>query len=130
LLPGLGHARVLLGEVDVRGIADWRGVNTIVASALTGWRIRHEPVAATVAWSRLEAAMLARRPVPGRLVGHTDRGPRLEILGLYAVLSNGAPLSESALGQEVEVRIARMNPDEGRIDVTNRLSTRRQLPLL
>ena len=47
LLPGIGHARVLLGEIDVRGIAGWRDVNVILASALTGWRIRLEPVAAT-----------------------------------------------------------------------------------
>src|SRR5262249_12961948 len=43
LLPGIGHARALLGEIDMRGIAGWRGLNTVLASALTGWRIRLEP---------------------------------------------------------------------------------------
>jgi hypothetical protein len=129
LLPGLGHARVLLGEIDVRGIAGWRGVNAILASALTGWRIRVEPVAATRAWARLQAAMLARRHLTGTVVGSTERGPRLEILGLYAVLSNGES-SELSVGQDVEVRITRMDPDEGRVFVTDRQSARRQLPLL
>jgi N utilization substance protein A len=129
LLPGLGHARVLLGEIDVRGIAGWRGVNAILASALTGWRIRLEPVAATAAWARLKAAMLARRPVTGSVVGRTERGLRLDVLGLYAVLSGGGS-SELVFGQEVEVRITRMDADEGRIFVSDRLTTRAQLPLL
>jgi N utilization substance protein A len=130
LLPGLGHARVLLGEIDIRGIAGWRGLNAILASSLTGWRIRLEPVTATPAWSRLQAAMLARRHVTGSVVGRTVRGPRLDTLGLYAVLTNGEASPELEVGQEVEVRITRMNPDEGRIFVTDRLTTRRQLPLL
>jgi len=130
LLPGLGHARVLLGEIDVRGIAGWRGLNAILASALTGWRIRLEPVAATSAWSRLHAAMLQRRHVTGTVVRQSERGTRLEILGLYAVLSNGGSSLALEVGQEVEVRITRMNPDESRIFVTDRLTSRRQLPLL
>ncbi len=126
LLAGIGHARVLLGEIDVRGIAGWRGLNTVLASALTGWRIRLEPVAATAAWSRLHGAMLARRPLTATVIGHTDRGPRVEVLGLYAVLSRRTDLQP---GQEVEVRITRMDPDEGRIFVSDRLVATGQLPL-
>ncbi|MBV9328750.1 MAG: hypothetical protein JO352_33990 [Chloroflexi bacterium] len=129
LLPGLGQARVLLGEIDLRGIAGWRGVNAILASALTGWRIRLEAVAATGAWAALSAAMRARRPVTGTVLGRTERGPRLEVLGLYAVLSSGES-SERMPAQAVEVRITRMDPDEGRIFASDRLSTRPQLPLL
>ncbi|HEY2595461.1 MAG TPA: hypothetical protein VGK33_16335 [Chloroflexota bacterium] len=129
LLPGFGHARVLLGEIDVRGIAGWRGVNAILASALTGWRIRLEPVAATSAWARLQSAMLARRPVTGSVVGQTERGPRLDILGLYAVLS-GVSSTELDVGREVLVRITRMDADEGRIFASARLATRAQPPLL
>src|SRR5205823_12640124 len=87
LLASIGHARVLLGEIDVRGIAGWRGLNVVLASALTGWRIRLEPIAGTAAWRRLHAAMLARRPVTATVVGRSERGPRVEVLGLYAVLS-------------------------------------------
>lgn len=125
LLPGIGHARVLLGEIDLRGIAGWRGLNAVLASALTGWRIRLEPVAATVAWRRLRAAMLARRPVLGTVVGRTERGVRVEVLGLYAVLSGPA----QPTGQEIEVRITRMDPDEGRIFVSDRLAATGQLRL-
>jgi transcription antitermination factor NusA-like protein len=127
LLPGIAHARVLLGEIDVRGIAGWRGLNAVLASALTGWRIRLEPVAATLAWRRLQAAMLTRRPVLGTVVGRTDRGVRIEVLGLYAQLSGAA--REHRPGEELEVRIARMDSDEGRIFVSDRLATTGQLVL-
>jgi N utilization substance protein A len=129
LLPGIGHARVLLGEIDVRGIAGWRDLNVILASALTGWRIRLEPVAATPNWARLQAALESRRPVTGLVLGRTGQhGTRVEILGLYAVLSSGErPALE--YGQEIEVRVTRMDPDEGRIFVSERLNSRAQLPL-
>ena len=128
LLPAIGHARVLLGEIDVRGIAGWRGINVVLASALTGWRIRLEPVASTAAWRRLHTAMQARRPLAATVAGRTERGLRVEVLGLFAVLSGQAgPWAE---GQEVEVRVTRMDPDEGRIFVSDRHVTSRQLPLI
>jgi len=128
LLPSIGHARVLLGEIDVRGIAGWSGLNSTLASILTGWRIRLEPIAATPAWRRLHAAMLAPRPVVGTVVGRTERGPRLEVLGLYAILSG--PSTEPVLGQALEVRITRMAADEGRIIARlDRASVRGQLSL-
>ena len=120
LLPGIGHARVLLGEIDVRGIAGWRDVNVILASALTGWRIRLEPVAATPNWARLQVAMQTRRPVTGSVLGAGRTRPRVEVLGLYAVLSGGEKPALRA-GQEIEVRVTRMDPDEGRIFVSDRL---------
>jgi transcription antitermination factor NusA-like protein len=129
LLPGIGHARVLLGEIDVRGIAGWRELNVILASALTGWRIRLEPVAATANWARLRAAMLARRPVTGHVLARAaERGTRVELQGLFAVLSGGEWPARTA-GQEIEVRLTRMDPDEGRIFVSDRLNSRAQLPL-
>jgi N utilization substance protein A len=126
LLPGIGHARVLLGEIDVRGIAGWRGLNTTLASALTGWRIRLAPVALTPAWSRLEAAMHARRAVQATFVGSTDKGVRLEVLGLYATLTTPNRPTRDL----IEVRITRMDADEGRIFVSDRLATTGQLPLV
>jgi transcription antitermination factor NusA-like protein len=125
LLPGISHARVLLGEIDLRGIAGWRGLNAVLASALTGWRIRLEPLAATQAWRRLQAAMLARRPVLATVVGRTDRGTRVEVLGLDAILSG----AERVQNEELEVRITRMDADEGRIFVSDRLATTGQLVL-
>jgi ribosomal protein S1 len=139
LLAGIGHARVLLGEIDVRGIAGWRGLNTVLASALTGWRIRLEPVAATAAWHRLHSAMHARRSLTATVIGQTERGPRVEVLGLYAVLSRRTALepgqevsTRTGLqpGQQVQVRITRMDPDEGRIYVSDRLVATGQLALL
>jgi N utilization substance protein A len=127
LLAGIGHARVLLGEIDARGIAGWRGLNTLLASALTGWRIRLEPVASTAAWSRLYAAMLARRPVTATVLGSAERGTRVEIHGLYAVLAGSSDGAET--GQDVEVRVTRLDPDEGRIFVSDRLASTGQLEL-
>ena len=77
---------------------------------------------------RLRAAMLARRPVMATVVGRTERGPRVEVLGLYAVLSGSRHAQREGL--ELEVRITRMDPDEGRIVVSDRLVTRSQLPLI
>jgi N utilization substance protein A len=128
LLPAIGHARVLLGEIDVRGIAGWRGINVVLASALTGWRIRLEAVANTPAWRRLHTAMQARRPVAATVVGRTERGLRVEVLGLFAMLSGS--VGTPAEGQEVEVRITRMDPDEGRIFVSDRHVSSGQLPLI
>ncbi len=112
LLPALRHARVLVGEIDLRGIAGWRGLNAILASALTGWRIRLEPIAATPAWSRLQVAMQNRRTVAATVVT-SPRGPRLEVMGLYATLSNRSRYVGP--GEELDVRITRMDPDEGRV---------------
>jgi transcription antitermination factor NusA-like protein len=127
LLPALGHARVLLGEIDLRGIAGWRGLNVLLASALTGWRIRLESVSATDAWHHLQVAMHARRPVRGTVLDRVERAARLDVIGLYAVLSSDA---EYRTGQELAVRITRMDPDEGRIFASDRLSESGQLPLL
>jgi transcription antitermination factor NusA-like protein len=128
LLPWLRHAQVLLGEIDLRGIGGWRGLNAILASALTGWRIRLEPVASTPAWARLLSAMRARRTVLANMVGRSDRGYRLELSGLYATLTSAR--RELSFGEEVEVRITRMDPDEGRIFVSDRLGATAQLRLL
>lgn len=128
LLPAIGHARVLLGEIDVRGIAGWRGLNVVLASALTGWRIRLEPLATTLAWCRLEEAMRARRAVQASVVGSTERGLRVELLGLYATLSSVR--RNVPEGQELQVRVTRMDADEGRIFVSDRLGPDGQLSLI
>ena len=122
------HARVLLGEIDVRGIAGWRGLNTLLASALTGWRIRLEPVAATDAWRRLEAAMRARRPVSGQ--SWSDAAT-----GVCASRSSACMRAvwhrwrSERPGREIDVRVTRMDADEGRIFVSDRLAASGQLGL-
>jgi hypothetical protein len=128
LLPAISHARVLLGEIDVRGIAGWRGINVLLASAVTGWRIRLDPVAASDAWRHLTAAMRARRAMRATVLDRVERGLRLDVLGLNATLS--PPEAEYPSGTELAVRITRMDPDEGRIFVSDRLAPTGQLPLL
>ncbi|MBV9899028.1 MAG: hypothetical protein JO020_33135 [Chloroflexi bacterium] len=120
LVRGIEHARVLLGDIDMRGIAGWRGLNAILASALTGWRIRLAPVAGTSAWRRLQTAMLARRTVTATVIGPTARGMRVEVFGLYAVIT-GSPRRDRVPGQEVDLRITRMDPDEGRIFASDQI---------
>ena len=127
LLPGIGHARVLLGEIDLRGIAGWRGLNAVLASALdrladsTRARRRDGRLAAP-------AGRHARASAgAGTVVGRTERGMRVEVLGLYAVLSG--PRRDTARVEELDVRITRMDPDEGRIFVSDRLATTGQLRL-
>ncbi len=115
LSPGISHARVLLGEIDLLGIAGWRSLNVVLASALTGWRIRLEAVAATEAWRRLARAMRDRRAVPAELVGPSERGARVQVLGLYALISGPRDWPSSA--DVVDVLITRMDADEGRIFV-------------
>jgi len=128
LLPAISHARVLLGEIDVRGIAGWRGLNVVLASAITGWRIRLEPVAATDAWRHLSSAMTSRREVRATVIGPSERGIRLDVLGLVAIFSGSEQSFEP--GQDLAVRVTRMDADEGRIFVSDRLAPTGQLPLL
>ena len=45
LKPAIEHAQVFVGEIDLRGMDGWRGINRLLASSLTGWRIRLSPIA-------------------------------------------------------------------------------------
>jgi transcription antitermination factor NusA-like protein len=126
LKPAIRHAIVLVGEIDVRGLAGWRGINRLLASAATGWRIQLRSIADTPAWSMLSRAMAERRAVNALVVGRTARGVCVELSGLYALM----PRASNALpGQELQVRITRMDADEGKIIVSRRLAKTGQLPL-
>jgi transcription antitermination factor NusA-like protein len=120
LLPAIRHAHVFLGEIDLRGIAGWRNLNVVLASTLTGWRIRLLPIAQTAAWKRLQQACAEGSTLTGTMVE-----PNLvEIFGLYA------RLPRVAKDGEVQVRIRRLDADEGRITVTtDRLRANGQLRL-
>ena len=128
LLPGLSHARVLLGEIDLRGLAGWRGINVILASALTGWRIRLDSVTHTAAWASLASAARTRRSVEATVIGHTDRGVRVDAFGLHAVVSDAGAAHWRA-GETVAVRITRLDPDEGRVFAVPATAHDRQLAL-
>jgi transcription antitermination factor NusA-like protein len=56
-------ANVLLGDIDVRGTRARQGVNLLLATALTEWRIRLREIARTPAWKALEKAREAHRSV-------------------------------------------------------------------
>lgn len=126
LKPAIRHAIVLLGEIDVHGLSGWRGINRLLASVLTGWRIHLRPVAETPAWSALVRAMAERRSVSATVIGPARRGVRVELEGLQARLPRAELI---APGAEVRVRVSRMDPDEGTIVVTRRLARTGQLAL-
>lgn len=111
LKPAIRHAHVYVGEIDALGLSGWRGINRLLASSLTGWRIHLESVAGTAAWRSLSAAMARRRAVSATVVG----GAKVEVQGLYGVLRSPEQLEP---GAELQVRVMRMNADEGRILVT------------
>ena len=55
---------------------------------------------------------------------------RVEVLGLYAVVSDRGGRFDWPIGHEVEVRVTRMDPDEWRIFVTENATPSAQLTLL
>jgi hypothetical protein len=126
LRPLIAHAQVLVGEIDLRGMNGWRGINRLLASALTGWRIHLEPVAASPAWAVLSAACAERRAVAATVVDVSGRGTRVNVHGLVAHLPRRDRLP---VGQELQVRVTRLDADEGRIWVSRRLGRTGQLSL-
>jgi hypothetical protein len=72
--------------------------------------------------------MRSHRSVTGTVVGRSDRGLRVEVLGLFAALALADGSGDRA-GQAVDVRITRMDADEGRIFVSDRLAATGQLSL-
>ncbi len=126
LNPTIRHAVVLVGEIDVLGLSGWRGINRHLASAVTGWRIHLRSVGGTLAWRRLARAMSQGRALSATVIGPVRRGVRVDVEGLHARLPRTAPLQP---GQELRVRVTRMDADEGTILVTQRLATTGQLSL-
>jgi len=131
LKPAIEHAQVFVGEIDLRGMDGWRGINRLLASSLTGWRIRLSPIAGTYAWRVLQSAMAEQRTLRASVLGPVPRGWRVEIEGLHAVLaaSRGRQRPNEREAKDIEVRVVRMDPDEGRIVVSDRLRRREQLVL-
>ena len=126
LKPAIEHAQVFVGEIDLRGMDGWRGINRLLASSLSGWRIRLSPIASTHGWRVLELAMAEQRSLPATVLGPSSRGWRLEVEGLHAVLAASQGRQQP---KEIEVRVVRMDADEGRIVVTDRLRSQGQLAM-
>jgi hypothetical protein len=142
-LQPLGRrAEVLLGDIDHTG-ARGGEANVPLASALTGWRIRLEPMARSPSWRALAQARRERRAVAGQVVGKTPKGLRVQVYGLNALLPIGQlggvkratprPVVEAKmqqrLSQELEVTVLRLDADQGTIIVSERVPAGRQLRL-
>ena len=136
-------ANVLLGDIDVRGVRGRRGINLLLASALTEWRIRLREISRAPAWKALEVALRERRSVAAVVQARVVKGLAVEVHGLNALLPVGQVrdvrhttpadrvdmLLRSRLGQELRVRVLRMDAAAGHIYVSEQVPAGRQLPL-
>jgi hypothetical protein len=136
-------ANVLLGDIDVRGVRGRRGINLLLASALTEWRIRPREIARSPAWRALETARLERRSVPAEVGSRVASGLAVSIYGLNGLLPIGQVrgihldtpaetvdvLLQERLGQELQVHVLRLDADTGHMFVSERTPADRQLVL-
>jgi transcription antitermination factor NusA-like protein len=136
-------ANVLLGEIDVRGVRGRRGINLLLASALTQWRIRLREICRAPAWRALENALREHRSVPADVQSRVGRGMAVSIYGLHGLLPTGQVrgihrstpaekvdvLLRERLGQELQVYVLRLDADTGHVFVSERAPAGRQLPL-
>src|SRR5947209_2479093 len=144
LSPSTRLANVLLGNIDVRGVRGRQGINLLLASALTEWRIRLRQIARSSAWKTVEAAHAERRSVPAMVQARVPKGLALSIYGLNGLLPIGQvrgvrrstptetvdSLLRERLGHELRVDILRLDADTGQIIVSERVPFGRQLALL
>jgi transcription antitermination factor NusA-like protein len=144
LSPSTRLANVLLGDIDVRGVRGRQGINLLLASALTEWRIRLRQMARSPAWKTLEAAQAEHRSVPAAVQARVTKGLALSMYGLNGLLPIGQvrgvrrstpvetvdSLLRERLGQELRVDVLRLDTDTGQIIVSERAPRGRQLPLL
>jgi hypothetical protein len=136
-------ANVLLGDIDVRGVRGRRGINLLLASALTGWRIRLREISRSPAWKLLEQARREQRAVLATVQTRVLAGLAVEVHGLNGLLPIGQvrgvrrtsdmeqvdALLRERLGAELQVRVLRMDADAGHIYVSEQVPAGRQLPL-
>ena len=144
LSPSTRLANVLLGDIDVRGVRGRHGINLLLASALTEWRIRLRQIARSPAWKSLEAAQAEQRSVPAVVQARVPKGLAISMYGLNGLLPIGQvrgvrrstptetvdSLLRERLGHELRVDILRLDADTGQIIVSERVPAGRQLPLL
>ena len=144
VFPSRRLANVLLGDIDVRGARGRGGINLLLASALTGWRIRLREVARSPAWKALEVAREERRSVPAVVHMRVPKGLAVRIYGLHGLLPTGQVrgvrrgtlpvevdrLLHERLGQELRVNVLRLQAETGHIYVSERVPAGYQLRLL
>lgn len=142
--PSTRLANVLLGDIDLRGMRGHHGINLLLASALTGWRIRLREISRSLAWKTLERARDEHRSVPATVQSRLPKGLAMVVYGLNAMLPIGQVagvrrktsaehvdvLLRERLGHEIQVNILRLDPDEGHIFVSERVPDARQPHLL
>src|SRR5689334_17112420 len=135
LLPSSRMANVLLGDIDVRGTRGRRGINLLLASALTGWRIRLREIARTPAWKALESAHEAHRSVPAEVQSRVPKGLAVVVYGLNGLLPVGQvrgvhrntpaeqvdALLRERLATELQVHVLRLDADTGHFFVSERI---------
>ncbi|MBV9173595.1 MAG: hypothetical protein JOZ81_26320, partial [Chloroflexi bacterium] len=119
------------------------GINLLLASALTEWRIRLREISRSPAWNALEVTLQERRSVAAIVQARVAKGLAVEVYGLNALLPVGQvrgvhhttpadrvdTLLRTRLGQELRVRVLRMDADAGHIYVSEQVPAGRQLPL-
>ena len=137
-------ANVLLGDIDVRGARGRQGINLLLASVLTGWRIRLREITRSPAWKALEVARAEHRSVPAMVHARVPKGLAVVVYGLNGLLPTGQvrgvrratppievdALLRARLGQELRVNVLRLEPDAGHIFVSEQIPAGYQLPLL
>lgn len=137
------RADVLLGEIDYRGVRGWQSINLLLASAVTGWRIRLKRIARSAAWQALDIARKQQRHVLAEVIGRLPKGLSVEVYGLHALLPTGQvqgvrrstpsaavnDILHQRLRQQILVQVLRLDADAGSIFVSERVPSGRQLEL-
>jgi transcription antitermination factor NusA-like protein len=143
LSPSTRLANVLLGDIDGRGVRGRRGINLLLASALTEWRIRLREIARSPAWKALQLAGAQHQSVPAIVEARVAKGLAVTIYGLNGLLPTGRvrgirrsttpddvdAILRSQLGREIQVNVLRLDSDSGQVFVSEREPAGRQLPL-
>jgi transcription antitermination factor NusA-like protein len=143
LQPVARIADVLLGEIDVAGVAGRARLNLRLAAVLIGWRIHLRHIARSAAWLKLVAARREEKPVNGRAVSRVAKGVRISVYGLSALLPIGltrgiarttppdrvTALLDARVGRDLRLRVVRLDEETGRITVSDRVAAARQLHL-
>jgi transcription antitermination factor NusA-like protein len=143
LYPVRRRAEVLLGEIDYPAARGPRETNMLLATGLTSWHLRVKQIARSRNWRALEAAHAEARPVRAQVVGRAPKGLRVQVYGLNALLpfgqlrnvKRGTPRDvveakiQHRLGQELLVRVLRLDGDRGTIIVSEDIPLARQLRL-
>jgi hypothetical protein len=143
VFAGTRRAEVLLGEIDFRGVRGWQSMNLLLASSVTGWRIRVKRIVRSAPWLALETARKQHLHVPADVIALLPKGLSVEVYGLHALVPTGqvqgvrrstpSPVVNAILHQRLEtqilVQVLRMDEDAGSIFVSERVPSGRQLEL-